>query len=101
MSNTSQKKVDEKTLKDVQAKLIEKGKAAGGSLTTEEFAAAMAPLGADMDQIEETYHVLSEAGVEVLPPADEPLWPWPLRSAAMCARQSCLPPPGCRGCPAS
>ena len=33
----------------------------------------MAPLGADMDQIEETYHVLSEAGVEVLPPADEPL----------------------------
>lgn len=73
MSNTSQKKVDEKTLKDVQAKLIEKGKAAGGSLTTEEFAAAMAPLGTDMDQIEETYHVLSEAGVEVLPPADEPL----------------------------
>ena len=73
MSNTSQKKVDEKTLKDVQAKLIEKSKAAGGSLTTEEFAAAMAPLGADMDQIEETYHVLSEAGVEVLPPADEPL----------------------------
>ena len=73
MSNTSQKKVDEKTLKDVQAKLIEKGKAAGGNLTTEEFAAAMAPLGADMDQIEETYHVLSEAGVEVLPPADEPL----------------------------
>ena len=54
MSNTSQKKVDEKTLKDVQAKLIEKGKAAGGSLTTEEFAAAMAPLGADMDQIEES-----------------------------------------------
>lgn len=73
MSNTSQKKVDEKTLKDVQAKLIEKGKAAGGSLATEDFAAAMAPLGADMDQIEETYHVLSEAGVEVLPPADEPL----------------------------
>lgn len=73
MSNTSQKKVDEKTLKDVQAKLIEKGKAAGGSLATEEFAAAMAPLGADMDQIEETYHVLSEAGIEVLPPADEPL----------------------------
>ena len=73
MSNTSQKKVDEKTLKDVQAKLIEKGKAVGGSLATEEFAAAMAPLGADMDQIEETYHVLSEAGIEVLPPADEPL----------------------------
>lgn len=73
MSNTSQKKVDEKTLKDVQAKLIEKGKAAGGSLATEDFAAAMAPLGADMDQIEETYHVLSEAGVEVLPPVDEPL----------------------------
>lgn len=73
MSNTSQKKVDEKTLKDVQAKLIEKGKAAGGSLTTEDFAAAMAPLGADIDQIEETYHVLSDAGVEVLPPADEPL----------------------------
>ena len=73
MSNTSQKKVDEKTLNDVQAKLIEKGKAAGGSLATEEFAAAMAPLGADMDQIEETYHVLSEAGIEVLPPADEPL----------------------------
>ena len=73
MSNTSQKKVDEKTLKDVQAKLIEKGKAAGGSLATEEFAVAMAPLGADMDQIEETYHVLSEAGIEVLPPADEPL----------------------------
>ncbi len=73
MSNTSQKKVDEKTLKDVQEKLIEKGKAAGGSLATEELAAAMAPLGADMDQIEETYHVLSEAGVEVLPPTDEPL----------------------------
>ena len=73
MSNTSQKKVDEKTLKDVQAKLIEKGKEGGGSLTSEDFAAAMSPLGADMDQMEETYHVLSEAGIEVLPPADEPL----------------------------
>lgn len=73
MSNTSQKKVDEKTLKDVQAKLIEKGKEGGGSLTSEDFVAAMSPLGADMDQMEETYRVLSEAGVEVLPPADEPL----------------------------
>ena len=73
MSNTSQKKLDEKTLKDVQEKLIAKGKEAGGSLATEAFAAAMAPLGADMDQIEETYHVLSEAGVEVLPPAEENL----------------------------
>ena len=51
MSNTSQKKLDEKTLKDVQEKLIAKGKEAGGSLPTEAFAAAMAPLGADMDQI--------------------------------------------------
>ncbi len=73
MSNTSQKKLDEKTLKDVQEKLIAKGKEAGGSLPTEAFAAAMAPLGADMDQIEETYHVLSEAGVEVMPPTEETL----------------------------
>lgn len=73
MSNTSQKKLDEKALKDVQEKLIAKGKEAGGSLPTEAFAAAMAPLGADMDQIEETYHVLSEAGVEVMPPTEETL----------------------------
>ena len=43
MSNTSQKKLDEKTLKDVQEKLIAKGKEAGGSHPTEAFAAAMAP----------------------------------------------------------
>lgn len=33
----------------------------------------MAPLGGDMDQIEDTYHALSEAGIEVLPPAEEKL----------------------------
>ncbi len=73
MSNTSQKKQDGKTLKDVQETLIEKGRTAGGAISTEELAAAMSPFGGDMDQLEETYHALSEAGIEVLPPAEEKL----------------------------
>ncbi|MEE0097214.1 MAG: sigma-70 family RNA polymerase sigma factor, partial [Oscillospiraceae bacterium] len=73
MSNTSHKKLDAKTLKDVQETLIDKGRTAGGAISTEELAKAMAPLGGDMDQIEDTYHALSEAGIEVLPPAEEKL----------------------------
>ena len=73
MSNTSHKKLDAKTLKDVQETLIDTGRTAGGAISTEELAKAMAPLGGDMDQIEDTYHALSEAGIEVLPPAEEKL----------------------------
>lgn len=73
MSNTSHKKQDAKTLKDVQETLIDMGRTAGGALSTEELAKAMAPFGGDMDQIEATYHALSEAGIEVLPPAEEKL----------------------------
>ena len=70
MSNTSQKKADNKALKDVQEQLILLGKAQG-KLSMEELVSALSPVGADLDQIEATYNVLSEAGVEVLPPADE------------------------------
>ena len=70
MSNTSQKKPDSQTLAAQQARLIERAKATG-KLTMEELVAALSPLGADMDQIEETYNALTEAGIEVLPPQDE------------------------------
>ncbi len=70
MSNTSQKKADNAALKEVQNRLIQQGKAAG-KLTMEELVAAMAPIGADMAQMETTYNTLSEAGVEVEPMEDE------------------------------
>ena len=70
MSNTSQKKPDQQTLKAAQDRLVKQAGEAG-RISTEEMAAVLAAVGADMDQIEETYHVLSEAGVEVLPPADD------------------------------
>ena len=70
MSNTSQKKLDNQTLQAKQAQLIEQAKAAG-KLSTEELVAALSPIGADMDQIEETYNALTEAGIEVLAPQDE------------------------------
>ena len=70
MSNTSQKKLDDQMLKARQAQLIEQGKAAG-KLTTEELVAVLSPIGADMDQIEDTYNALTEAGIEVLSPQDE------------------------------
>ena len=65
MSN--EKKPDGQTFAARQAQLIEQAKSTG-KLSTEELVAALSPLGADMDQIEETYHVLTEAGIEVLPP---------------------------------
>ena len=65
MSN--EKKADNQTFAARQAQLIEQAKSSG-KLSTEELVAALSPLGADMDQIEETYQALTEAGVEVLPP---------------------------------
>ena len=68
MSNV--KKPDGQTFAAKQAQLIEQAKASG-KLTTEELVAALSPLGADMDQIVETYNALTEAGIEVLPPEGE------------------------------
>ncbi len=68
MSNTNN--ADDAALRQAQEQLIEQAKAAG-KLTTEELVAAMSPLNADMSQIEATYHALNDAGIEVLPPAEE------------------------------
>ncbi len=57
-------------LQKVHAQLIEQAKATG-KLTTEELVAALTPLGVDMSQMEDTYHALSEAGIEVLPALDD------------------------------
>ena len=65
MSN--EKKPDGQTFAARQAQLIEQAKSTG-KLSAEELVAALSPLGADMDQIEETYQALAEAGIEVLPP---------------------------------
>ena len=65
MSN--EKKPDGQTFAAKQAQLIEQAKSTG-KLSAEELVAALSPLGADIDQIEETYQALAEAGVEVLPP---------------------------------
>ena len=65
MSN--EKKPDGQTFAARQAQLIEQAKSTG-KLSAEELVAALSPLGADLDQIEETYQALAEAGVEVLPP---------------------------------
>ena len=70
MSNTSQKKLDNQALAAKQAQLIEQAKAAG-KLSMEDLVAALSPIGADMDQIEETYNALTEAGIEVLAPQEE------------------------------
>ncbi len=70
MSNTSQKKPDEQLLSKIQAQLIAKAKE-DGNLTTEELVAAMASIGANMEQIEQTFQAMTEAGIQVLPPEDE------------------------------
>ena len=70
MNDTSRKTPDKKILEAAQKQLIEAGKTTG-SISTEELVAALATIGADIDQIEETYHVLNEAGVEVSLPAEE------------------------------
>lgn len=70
MSNTSQKKLDDQMLHTKQIQLIEQAKATG-KLSTEELVAALASIGADIGQIEETYNALTEAGIEVLPPVDD------------------------------
>ena len=57
-------------LRQIQARLIEQAKVTG-KLSTEELVAALSPLEVDMGQMEDTYHALSEAGIEVLPPQDE------------------------------
>ena len=67
MSNTSQKKPDEQLLKQTQAQLLAKAKE-DGNLTTEDLVAAMAAIGADMEIIEQTFQVMTEAGIQVLPP---------------------------------
>ena len=77
MSNTSQKKADNKALKEVQETLIEQAQT-NGRLTMDELVDAMAPLGANLEQMEDTYNILSAAGIEVevadedLPEEDEP-----------------------------
>lgn len=68
--NTSQKKLDDQVLAAKQAQLIEQARPAG-KLSMEALVAALSPIGADMDQIEETYNALTEAGIEVLAPQDE------------------------------
>ena len=70
MNDTSRNTPDKKTLDAVQKQLIETGKTTG-KISTEELVAALAAIGADIDQIEETYHVLNEAGVEVSLPVEE------------------------------
>ena len=70
MSNTSQKKPDTDLLKEKQQQLVEQGRTSG-KLSMEDLVAALASVDADMDQIEETYNILTEAGVEVVAPADE------------------------------
>ena len=70
MIKTAENKQEPRDLAAVQAQLIARGRETG-KLPTEELAAALSPLGADMKDMEETIQVLSEAGVEVLPPEDE------------------------------
>ena len=73
MSNTSQK--SQQTRKDEaihqkQQELISRAKATG-AISMEALSAAMAEVGADMDQIEATYSVLAEAGISVQAKAEE------------------------------
>lgn len=70
MSKTSQKVVDNKALAAVQETLIEKARA-NGKLTMDELVSAMAPLGANMEDMEATYNTLSQAGIEVEVPDEE------------------------------
>ena len=64
---TSQNKLTDQALAEQQARLVEQGRKTG-KLSTEELVAALAPLGADMDQIERTYNVLTDAGITVEAP---------------------------------
>ncbi len=70
MSKTSQNKADNKALREAQNKLIEQAKA-NGKLTMDELVDTMAPLGANMEQLEATYNTLSAAGIEVEVPDDD------------------------------
>jgi RNA polymerase primary sigma factor len=70
MSKTSQKTPDSKAR--VEDQLKDLGKATG-KISTEDLVAAMAPLGADMDQMESVYNTLDDAGIEVLPAKDDEL----------------------------
>ena len=70
MSNTPQKKPESRELKQVQETLIQQARDTG-KLSTEELVTALSPLGVDMNQMEETYHALNAAGIEVLPPQDD------------------------------
>ena len=70
MSKTSQKKPENKTLVEKQQMLIQQGKESG-KLDMEELVAVLSAIGANMDEIEETYNVLSEAGIEVTAPDAE------------------------------
>ena len=70
MNETSRNKPDKKTLEAVQKQLAETGKTTG-KISTEELVSALAAIGADIDQIEETYHALNESGVEVLLPVED------------------------------
>ncbi len=67
----SQKKCTEQALKEKQAQLIEQGREAG-RITSGELTGALSPLGATMEQIEETYNVLTDAGITVEDAGEEP-----------------------------
>lgn len=70
MSNTPQKTPDDQLLKQTQAQLIAKAKDEG-NLTTEDLVSAMASIGADMEQIEQTINVMTEAGIQVVLPEED------------------------------
>jgi RNA polymerase primary sigma factor len=70
MSKTSQKTPDSKAR--VENQLKELGKATG-KISTEELVSAVAPLGANLEQMQAVYDTLDDAGIEVLPPQDDEL----------------------------
>ncbi len=67
----SQKKCTEQALKEKQAQLIEQGRETG-RITSGELTGALSPQGATMEQIEETYNVLTDAGITVEDAGEEP-----------------------------
>ena len=70
MGKTSQKKPENKTLKEKQQMLIEKGKETG-KISMEELVSVLAAIGANAEEIEETYNVLTEAEIEVEAPEND------------------------------
>ncbi len=64
MSKT--RKVEENVFQEAEQKLIKQGKQTG-NLSMDNLVSVLAPLGADMTEIERAYQVLSDAGIDVLP----------------------------------